>query len=82
MFKNFLRMDAFTWVQAHNLIEQVYEVSVGDPLLATEIEAFLEDSHQVTEARTKQLVLLSHNLCVVTTCNAEKSKIDSCMAIK
>ena len=44
MLENLLRVDALTRVQAHNLIEQVDELGVAHPFVATVIEAFLEVS--------------------------------------
>ena len=53
MLENFFGMDASSWVQTHYLIEKIDELSVGDPLLATEVEAFLKMSHQVAKSRSE-----------------------------
>ena len=75
-------MYALARVQAHDLIEQVDEFCVADPLVAAEVESFLEHGHQITQTSSKQLVLPRHDLSVVTPCNTEQAHVDAAVAIK
>ena len=82
VLQDLFRVYALSRVQAHYLIEQVDEFGVADPLIAAEVEAFLEHGHQITQAWSKQLVLSRHDLSVVTPCHAEQSHVDAAVAIK
>lgn len=65
----------------HNLFKQVDEVGVGDPLVAAEIEALLQDGYQGSQALPKQLVLLVHDLGVVAARHTEQSHVYTTVSI-
>ena len=75
-------MDPLTRMQAHYLIKQVNELRISDPIIATEVETFFKDGDQATEPSSKQLVLLRHYLCIVTTSHAKQAHIDLTVALK
>ena len=50
--------------------------------MPSEIVAFFQDLHQLSQAGPEQLVLFGHYLCIITTSNSKKSHIDPRMAIK
>lgn len=82
MFKNFFWVDAFSRMQAQNLIEKVDELRISDPLVPIVIEAFLEHTKQITKSRSEQLVLTRHYLSVVTACHPKESHVDSTVTIE
>ena len=82
MLENLFRMDAFTRVQAHNLIEQVDELGVAHPFVATVIEAFFEVSEKITQPLPEQLRLLGHDLGVVAPRHPKQAHIDATVAVE
>lgn len=75
-------MDPLTWVQAHYLVEQVDELSTAHPFVTAEVEAFLEDSNEVSKATPEELILLYHDLRVVAARHSKETKVDSTVAIE
>jgi len=45
MLKYLFRVNALSWMQTHDLIEKIDEVSISCPFVALEVEPFLKSRH-------------------------------------
>jgi len=71
MFEDLFRMYAFTWVQAHDLIEEVNKFFITDPFIAAVGKTFFQNWYEVSQARSEELILSGHYLSVVAACDSK-----------